>query len=200
MNSNADVDKKPAVGGVYYKADDVSGSSTVTSAGLENGAPVIATTGRQGHLFCGYCCDMRRAVAILNILTITWALLGFILFKFPLFESSVAAADVDDDKTSYAADNKNKESFDFFFILSPAIVLPAFGLWAAIRFKKYMICLLAFWYTFDFLLCLIIFDYVGATVSGIATYAHVVFYSQLDHGIMTVDTYHANERHSCCCV
>lgn len=48
---------------------------------------------KQGHKFCGGCCDMRRAVIIVNIINASLLALGFLSILTIAGASSVGAAD-----------------------------------------------------------------------------------------------------------
>jgi hypothetical protein len=74
------------------------------------------------------------------------------------------------------------------------------GIWGSLNFNKHGIMIAGVWFALEAILGLALFtDFVGAAIAISFLYPHVVFYRELQKGIMSRETY-ANEKECCGCV
>jgi hypothetical protein len=168
-------------GGVYY-ADATAVSST---------------DGKQGHLFFGCCCDMRRAVVIVNVMNICFALLGIAMYY--LLSRDGFSENFDDDLTKYeleAISNYKSRAIAFGIV---SVLCSLIGIYGAVQYSNWTVVLAAVYYCISGLTKIVPSDLSGMLMAGIFAYPHFVFIKELNNGIMTAENY-PNEIHSCCCV
>jgi len=135
---------------------------------------------RRGHTCCLVCCDTRTACLVANVMSLAFAGLGLI---------SLAPQ---------AMDRPGFERFGFMisaFIIG--IICNAFGLYGALKFKKTFILVTSAWFGIEAILSIALFlDYIGFAVALLFLYPHVMFYKELQSGVMTRDTY-MHEKQCC---
>jgi hypothetical protein len=156
-----------------------------------------STDGRQGQLFCGCCCDMRRAVVIVNVMSICFALLGIAMYH--LLSRDGFIENFDDDITKYeleAISNYKGRAILFGLV---SVLCSLIGLCGAVQYNRRMVILAAVYYCISMLTKIVPFDLSGMLMAGLFSYPHFVFIKELDNGIMTAENY-PNEINSCCCV
>jgi hypothetical protein len=160
---------------------------------------VNAFGGRQGHLFFGCCCDMRRAVIIVDIINTVFASLNLLaILTFTLFGSNLTDS-FDDDVTKN--DMAIATSYPVVAIVMAvfALVCPVLGIVGAARYSGWMVIVPAVWYCVDMVISILSSSPAGAALAVMFIYPHIFLFKQLNKGIMTMDNY-PNEIHSCCCV
>eukprot|EP00934_Nitzschia_sp_Nitz4_P000105 Nitzschia sp. Nitz4//scaffold109_size72162//39281//39898//NITZ4_005849-RA/size72162-processed-gene-0.14-mRNA-1//1//CDS//3329532772//105//frame0 len=169
---------------------------------------------KQGALCCGCCCDYRRAVIVMNIITILFSL-GTILTVLDVV-SFREFINFDDDQVEEIWDDSIKKAGIYAAI---SIVCSICALVGANKFNMYLVLVNIFWIIIWTLLdCLNVAsaakkinDYVsdvtltivGNIISSIifgalCIYPHAGFCKEVHEGIMTYETY-PREEHSCCC-
>jgi hypothetical protein len=139
---------------------------------------------KQGHSCCGCCCDMRRAVIIVNIINLVSLLIQVILFL---------SVDVDGVNTTL-------------FIVASIIgfVVLFVGIIGANQFNKWLVGIAGFFYAAN-VIYLLVLSFAApsllfsAALSVLYVYPHVMFVVENGKGIMTQENY-KNEEQSCCCV
>ena len=168
-------------GDVYY-ADATTASSTY---------------GKQGQLFFGCCCDMRRAVVIVNVMNICFALSGIAMYY--LLSRDGFSENFDDDLTKYdlEAISNYKGRAILFGIVS--VLCSLIGIYGAVQYNSWTVILAAVYYCISVLTKIVPFDLSGMLMAGLFAYPHFVFIKELNNGIMTAENY-PNEINSCCCV
>ena len=153
---------------------------------------------KQGHKCCGGCCDVRRAVIVVNLVSIGLLLFG--LVGMIVVKKNVSAMEFTDDAT--------KTAMEEFAALPLApliagfvvpIVMDAVGLAGAIIYNKWMVGVAGVFYC-----VLIVFDLLQLNVPGVIynaffAYPHFFLIKEINMGIMTKENY-PNEKFSCCCV
>jgi hypothetical protein len=129
---------------------------------------------KRGHKLCGGCCDVRRAVIIVNMVVGGLTLLVFI-FVLPLAILFVP------------------------FPLAPC----ALGIMGAIRYNVRMVGAAALNICVIIGVGLSAFNQhfnmFGVALFAFFLYPHILFIKEVRDGIMSKENYE-NERHSCCCV
>jgi hypothetical protein len=178
-----DISKKADkdAGGVYY-ADATS-------------APSMDV--KQGQLFFGCCCDMRRAVFIVNVMNICFALFGIAMYS--VLSRDGFSENFDDDMTVYELDaiSDYKGRAIAFGIVS--VICSLIGIYGAVRYNSWMVIIAAVYYCISVTMKIVPFDLSGMLMAGVFAYPHFVFIKEVNNGIMTAENY-PNEIHSCCCV
>jgi hypothetical protein len=125
---------------------------------------------KRGHKLCSGCCDVRRAVIIVNMVVGGLTLLVFI-FVFPLA-----------------------------IVFAPFPLAPcALGIMGAIQYNVYMVGAAALHICVVIGFALSNFNIFGVALFAFFLYPHIFFIKEVRDGIMSKENY-GNERHSCCCV
>lgn len=152
-----------------------------------------------GHNCCGRCCDMRRAVIVVNIVNLVLVAMG--LFSVLAARAASANADqVDDDELSSALEEFRSLPLGAFLAIQiTKIVLSVVGIVGAVKFHQIMVGLSMAAYAFDAVAALIGLNVVGLLYAGFFAYPHGFFIKEVRDGIMTKENY-PNEEFSCCCV
>lgn len=153
-------------------------------------APVTTGSGaRQGHRFMIFCCDMRRAVIILDAITISLVLLHLILFLG--FGIQLEA----DTGGSFRVPSVGKA----IFVGLVGVAMPGCGLYGALKYKYHFVALAAFYFGFQLFLDLCTLKIYSIIWGAVFLYVHAVLAKEMNTGIMTEENY-PNEKYSCCCV
>mmetsp|Transcript_14577 Transcript_14577/g.40510 ORF Transcript_14577/g.40510 Transcript_14577/m.40510 type:complete len:211 (-) Transcript_14577:259-891(-) len=151
-------------------------------------------------LFCGVCCDHRRAVLVVNAISIAFRLLAMIIVVIgaSFFNKNLdeIEAEVTDDQYRKQLDEFAKEGgiqiveaiFEFFFAIS--ILLHACGIYGALQFKQWGIITAASTYALSFLSALISMNLLDIIMSGLFLYPHIYMLKLMREGIMTDYNYH----------
>jgi hypothetical protein len=162
---------------------------------------------RESHVFCGICCDLRRAVLIMNSITVVFQfmmMIGmFAGFSFLNNNSDTIVDAMDDDiaKKQFEdwAEHGNFKLVEalvgIFFILS--IALHGCGIYGAYKFELWGVVTAAVSYSISCLLGLISLNFVHVTIAGVFLYPHIIMIKEMQEGIMTEDNY--SSVATCCC-
>ena len=192
-----------------------AGGPTVSGVVVGSGAAVAPIDGihrgeRRGHSCCGCCCDMRRAVIIVNIINIILAFIGLIGFSVLVAdtnnsevvsdgENSTTFVGIDDDYTLGEYEIVKGFAPLVIILVLLSIVGFALGIVGAMRYKVWMILVAIVVYCISAFMELLSLNLVGFAVTALYAYPHFVLVSEIRRGIMTKETYHM-EQQSCCCV
>lgn len=184
---------------------------TTSSPPVVHAAPVTTTTGgtvlhgyqqeghtvKQGHSFLGCCCDMRRAVIIINCVSIVLAILFLILLGVGV----EYVRRVDDETTDGIEDQLTPAVVGASIAISiVAMVCNMIGIYGALKFKMWAVIFALVWYGVDLILNIMRFNIFGIILSVILyMYPHGMLLQEMRSGIMTKETYPI-EQQSCCCV
>ena len=207
-------------------ADNVATTETAPVTETETSTDVVATPDatmvpmedhpRQGALCCGCCCDFRRAVIVINALSIVFGVISTLV----AFGSSASihneTYDADD---VLQLDNDRDSAIQYGIaagiILAISVVFNIVGLVGAIKYNIYMVGANMVWLIVSFVVAVLIerkwledssLSEDGEGFLGIGpgaiervlyVYAHAGFVSQVRAGILTKETY-PRERHSSC--
>uniref|UniRef100_A0A7S0AWN8 Uncharacterized protein n=1 Tax=Minutocellus polymorphus TaxID=265543 RepID=A0A7S0AWN8_9STRA len=169
----------------------------------------VAAAGRmglsQGHRCCGRngsgCCDMRRAVVIVNV--VDTAICVFYAIYFAIL--AVAVEEMPDE--SYGGEDSKSDiegmmvKMEHVFIILSAIKIPlnGLGIYGAVKFKYRPVAAALAAYSLQFALNVYSINIGGLLLTGFFAYPHVVFLKELKSGVMSEMNY-PTERFSCCCV
>eukprot|EP00934_Nitzschia_sp_Nitz4_P000532 Nitzschia sp. Nitz4//scaffold453_size6330//1117//1662//NITZ4_009178-RA/size6330-processed-gene-0.13-mRNA-1//-1//CDS//3329552269//532//frame0 len=161
-------------------------------------ATVVATKkGPQAHRFLFCLCDTRRAIIIVDTISIIFAVLliaGWGAFTSPAFEEKF-----DDDVVLKDLNKLQNISWVAYVYCSLSALFCAIGIFGAVKFNPWLVLGTSIWYGLSVVCNIVAFD-IGSTIFSILfAYPHVVFYTELKSGVMSEETY-PEEKYSCCCV
>jgi hypothetical protein len=159
------------------------------------------------HTLCfNCCCDFRRAVLIVNAITIGVKLLVMMGVAIGI---SYIGKNLEDVENDIADDDVRKQvdslfksgtvaGFEIFFeiIESVSIGLHACGIYGALKFKRWGIVVSGTAYALNLFGSVISADFGGIIVSSLFLYPHIQMYNLMKVGIMTDYNYH--KVASCC--
>eukprot|EP00980_Cylindrotheca_fusiformis_P016546 scaffold4961_cov80-Cylindrotheca_fusiformis.AAC.2 len=158
--------------------------------------------GRENHLFFGCCCDVRRAVLIVNIITICSNLLltFFVFIGAQLVEGNPSA--YTDQMQADVSDEDLKTEMTVLEIVTVVVVgvsciLHAFGVSGALKYNSTHVKVAAVSYGIALVLNLFNFNLVSIAVGAIFLYPHIVLIKEIKSGVMTPYNY---ENIQACCV
>lgn len=155
---------------------------------------------RQGHTCCGCCCDTRRAVIVINIISILFASLALISLTMLATKEDLASQFDDDEVQAFLGEMDGATIGLSAGTALLGIVCNAFGLFGAYKFHRLSIIVASIWYAVECIRACIYLDPFGLLMAGLFLYPHVVFYRELSNKIMAPESY-ANEKYCCeCCV
>ena len=157
------------------------------------------TNGKSSHLYLGCCCDSRRAVIILNSITIVLSfILGLLFFvSVRLYGSEIKDSiinAVDDDAFAGMDDDSFNAMlaaflsvFEVFMLF--AIIIHGFGVYGAIKYKRWAVIIAALSYGLPFAGAVFQFQIVPIIIGALFLYPHVVFLDEMKKEIMTEYNY-----------
>ena len=154
--------------------------------------------GKQGHKCCGGCCDMRRAVIIVNI--VHASIIGLAFLGVLASRNLDYASIYDDDSVASAmSEAQNKPIGMAVSVLLAQIVAALCGIAGGMKFNIPLTAIAATGYIAFFIIGLIGFNPFALLYHGFFLYPHVFFIQEIQKGIMTEANYPI-EKQSCCCV
>jgi hypothetical protein len=161
---------------------------------MQNMSNIASSHEASDAVHSGCCCDTRRAVFAVNIVSI--CVYGLRLISLFVFAAVFKGAHFDEDAVRAATKYIDGVEFGMFLV---GMVCNGVAIYGASYFNKIAIVVGGLWYVFQFVLSLVFF-YVGSAIMAIAfCYPHVVFYYEMKVGIMSCETY-PQEKHCCeCC-
>jgi hypothetical protein len=177
-----------------YQLDDgavlpVEGSMDLMQQ--EGNKLVTTRRNKQGHTYCGgcgpcggdrCCCDMRRAVIIVNIINIIIIVLD-IIDEVPSYNKTF------DDDQSYAAQMDvyhNGEHLGHLIAFGTVcILLSAAGIVGALRYNVYLVAIAATAYCFTLVMTLVALNPYGLLCPGFFAYPHFFFIKEVREGTMS---------------
>lgn len=164
---------------------------------------------KQGRSCCGGCCDMRRAVIIVNSVSVVILLFGFleIIGGREWAKISIGSNSTDfDDPTQAAMEQLADINIGWVIVSVLAKVIVSFvGIFGALYFNIYMVGVAGLMYGAQALYFFITIFAVSPVVIGNVilaacfAYPHYFFIQESRNGSMTKANY-PNEKQSCCCV
>jgi hypothetical protein len=162
---------------------------------------IIMTTpqSKQGHKMCGFCCDMRRAVIIVNTISLSLGVIGII---------GVIAAAAADGNGTFDSNGKAHQLFTgmdratvggAFALLIVYMLMNAAGIYGALTYSQYLVGFSLLGCCIDFVISLAFLNFGGAVFDMLFAYPHIVFLREVRNGVLSRDTY-STEKYSCCCI
>lgn len=184
----------------------------------------FAPAGRQdkrGALCCGCCCDMRRAVIIVNILSIVFALLSIPVIISTITVWNEAMEEFlagTDDVVSQIDESIQQYHTRMIAEVCVSIFAAICGIVGAVKFLPWLVYVPILWHVVSVVLAWVFsiqlarqyqalgvgIPYLYLIASTVAKalfiYPHVGFVKEVHEGTMTKDRYMIHEQASCCCV
>ena len=160
----------------------------------------IVSEGKRGHSCCGCCCDMRRAVIVVNILLLIGRLLCALgidlMLKIMISQPSDDPSSIESDDVTIDTIKDHKGEFVALLVIALVGVLcSGLSIYGAIAYNKYLVAANAI-----FLVLQAPFGgFPTFIANGLYLYPHVFLIFYLHNGVISKENY-ANERQSCCCV
>jgi hypothetical protein len=166
-------------------------------ATLEQGHAMPAPNMKRGHKCCGGCCDVRRAVIVVNCISIGILVLGMLTI---LTVSLVDPNSFTDDSVKATFDQFDAKSAGIACaIMLVQMLFYAMGVYGAIKFNEGFVIAALVAYIVIFVVDAIALNIGGILLNGFFAYPHFYFIKEMRDGIMTEENY-PNEKQSCCCV
>lgn len=164
------------------------------------GASLLSPGAKRGHKCCGGCCDVRRAVIVVNLVNIGILMTILILFLSAIFV--ILSIPYDDDQTSASRDALYINST--FWVVTVTLVLcilvSAIGVVGAVKLNKWMVGGMAIAYCAGVVMGIVFKQPKVVIYCAFFAYPHFFLVKEIQQGIMTKHNYDATERMSCCCV
>ena len=177
------------------------GSSDIQASGDGNEAPggdFLGKEPRRGHVCCGCCCDTRRAVIIVDFITISFAFLSMLMIS--AFTSDSFIENLDDDEAQDALSSLDSGAVGLTILIGfVAIACCSFGIYGAISFKVAYIGVGMLWHSLEALRSIFFLDLPGLALSVGFIYPHFFLIKDINNGNMTKGSYPIREE-KCCCV
>jgi hypothetical protein len=172
----------------------------------KDGITVDATamrTGKQGHAFFGGCCDVRRAVIIVNIISASFAFIGLVTMgSFMAATSASSSVTYDDDEVQEAMAAFNEASLSMgvaIALIAIRMIANGLGIYGAVTYNIWLVGVSLLVYCFDFVMGAVTGNLIGLLMAALFAYPHFFFIKEVRSGIMSEANY-VNEKQSCCCV
>lgn len=162
----------------------------------------VVGTRPQGHLCCGCCCDMRRAVIIVNLISLGLSVPYFRAIVIGTLLSLLVRNRSDNDTAaenmSYDGDQTSEPSLMYILFL-PLLYAAGYllGLLGAVRFNVHMVAVAAVLLVTIVIHSLVHYNFVLWILPALFLYPHVCFIHQFYQGTMTKENY-PNEMKACC--
>jgi len=155
--------------------------------------------GRENHLFCGCCCDTRRATIVVNLVSLFVDLYAMMV-AFMLIRGYTNSNANNTDET---IQHKNQMAawlttavVDFFVLL--AVAMHATGIYGALKYSPTAIKVAAAAHGITIIVSVFTFDAIGTIAGGVFLYPHIILIKEIDTGVMT-DYNYENIRACCVC-
>lgn len=184
----------------------MAGSMSTFETSGEHFSSVDGIAGNHHVLCFSSCCDFRRAVLIVNGISIgikLMAMVGVVVFVNYLSNNlDDIENDMTDDTVRKQVDSMFKSGqvagLEWFFEIleSIAIALHACGIYGALKFKQWGIVVAGSLFALQLLLGVFSMDVGNIIVSSLMLYPHVCMYKLMGDGVMTPQNYH--KIASCC--
>lgn len=187
-----------------------NGNTFASSLSVENGGSgdgEFFPNSANHHVLCfNYCCDFRRAVIIVNAISIILKLL--VMMGVAIFASYIGKnLDVIEDSMD---DDENRDQLDEIaksggiamieatveVIETISIALHLCGIYGALQFKRWGVITAGVTYALQFAVGVVSMDFGNMIVSALFLYPHVFMFKLMRDGVMTEYNYH--NIASCC--
>ena len=187
------------------------GASDVKSTPTPAVNPIIFSGPKQGHMFCGCCCDVRRATIAVNIASIIFAVISMITVSI-----TVGNAKQNETNDPYAYTYNDQLNTVLTVSIIASIIGICFSIAAIIGAIKFNICLVGsnvVWLVIGFIITIAVsvsatgYSYGAVNILYYLAivcffiYPHVMLMYEIKGSkTMSQETYTPREEKSCCCV
>jgi hypothetical protein len=156
---------------------------------------------RTGHSYCGCCCDMRRAVTIINIMNAILTMIFIIFYGIGSSDKSIenAQAFYDDDSILNNLELAQDTRGIMFGILLTCWIGMILGIRGAQTYTVWMVWIASIVYCCIVTMSIVLRSLPIAILAAFFVYPHFVLIHELQRGTMTAERYNV-EQQSCCCV
>jgi hypothetical protein len=152
---------------------------------------------RKAHVCCGCCCDTRKAVFVVNIISL--CLYGLGSTSVIALAAARNLGQYDDDAVNQGLNNVTGVTIGFTLgFMVVGMILNAVAIYGASSFHRYCVLVGGLWFVFEAVRSLAYLDFAGAIMAAFFVYPHAVLYTEIKNGIMTRDNY-PNEKVCCDC-
>jgi hypothetical protein len=157
--------------------------------------PVLERRSQRGHRCCGGCCDMRRAVIVVNVVSIcvcSLALIEVIFFKSTVVASLMPNLEQLNDKILWTTGA----------VVFVEMVLYGAGVYGACKYNQCLVGVAMMTYFAKIIVHLSYFWFYMTPVillNALFAYPHYFLIKQIRSGILSEDNY-PSEKYSCCCL
>lgn len=181
--------------GKYDDEDSVESHYRLRS----DNTPLKRIEGEQlGQTF--FFCDMRRAVIIVNLITIASSIAFFVILLVSRASAEQIQQDFTDDQVQDMAEHWSKlDDIGYVYQVFLRVVCAALGVGGGIWFNGILTSISALSLLFDFAMGMLRFDLIGLFIAPIFLFPHLMFLKYLHSGLMSPQNYD-KEMQSCCCV
>jgi len=175
-------------------------TETSYQMGTAEGVSYAAGMQKQGHKCCGGCCDVRRAVIIVNIVQAVLVFMAM-MSVLTMHKMSAQAQDLydDDEVAKMMSDFGSLPVGALIAILVVKAIGAVIGIIGGIKFNMYMTGIAGAIYAISCVVSIVFLDLPGAIYAGFFAYPHYFLVKEIRSGIMSEENY-PNEKQSCCCV
>jgi hypothetical protein len=154
---------------------------------------------QRSHSCCRCCCDTRRAVIVVNIISMTFAALA--VLSVSILTNDQYAAQFDDDEVQAALDEMDGAALGITIgVAVIGMICNAFGIFGAYKFHKISTVIAGLWYFAECIRACYFYDLPSLVMAAFFLYPHVVFYQEVSKGIMSPASYPQEQRSCNCCV
>ncbi|KAL3934147.1 MAG: hypothetical protein SGBAC_010069 [Bacillariaceae sp.] len=176
-----------------------------TEFGMSSAHADATPVAGEQHLYCNYCCDTRRAVLVVNIVSIVINLVVLLVvnvgFNFIINNPDEVEKDMTEEEKANLEEALHsgylemvEAMTDAFLVL--AMGMHACGIYGALKFKKWAVATAGSAYAISFILHLMGGSFFNVILAGALGYPHYFFMKEMNQGIMSDYNYH-NVAHCC---
>jgi hypothetical protein len=153
------------------------------------------TTERRGQSCCGFCCDMRRAVVLLN---------GFLIVLYSIgLSNTLPWSSSSSSSSSHDRHQNDNDDTGRFLLMLLKLLCFVLGLWGALSFSTWQLYFPMVVHLYTIVVSGGIFsdwDWVPIGIGIVFLYPHVVLVQEIQNGILTKETYPFEAQSCCGCV
>jgi hypothetical protein len=173
-------------------------------ATFDQGDPTRGPRVKQGHNCCGGCCDVRRAVIIVDLISVCSVAFALAMLVFlDAVAGKIDMNEITDDAVRADFEEQlsmlEKYSGITSVILIVEMVFYGMGVYGAISYNQWLVASALVLYSVLVAYNAAYFNIPGVIGNALFAYPHWFLIQEIRSGIMTKENY-PNEKHSCCCV
>ena len=132
---------------------------------------------------CGSCCDTRRTVIVVNIISLSFGALAMLSIAMITSDKYALLFDDEAELAEWNEIDDRAVGITFGFA-GLGITCNALGIYGATRLNHWAVIIAGSWYVVEFLRALVYLDLACVIMSGLFAYPHVVFWQEMRKGEM----------------